>query len=245
MEENTKILGGMSNQDKRIDELATKLNLIEEYLFNMVKVERNQPTNTSHMEYINQYLTDVEDIVKKIDKTEINKAINILFDAWKNDKHVYFMGCGGSAGTASHFAADLSKTTMCKGKKRFKSISLVDNPSLMLAWINDEGWENVFKGQIENFMQPGDVVVGLSVHGGSGKGNALAWSQNLTKAMQYVKDNGGKAIGIAGFDGGAFKEIADACIVVPKDSTPLVEGFHGDIQHMIIFRLKEMIAEYK
>jgi D-sedoheptulose 7-phosphate isomerase len=245
MEENIKNQNLTGNQDRRIDELSAKLNLIEEYLFNMVKVEKNQPTNVNHTEYINQYLADVEDIIKKIDKKEINKAINILFDAWKNDKHVYFMGCGGSAGTASHFAADLSKTTMCKGKKRFKSISLVDNPSLTTAWINDEGWENVFKGQIENFMQPGDVVVGLSVHGGSGKGNALAWSQNLTKAMQYVKDNGGKAIGIAGFDGGAFKEITDACIIVPKDSTPLVEGFHGDLQHLIIFKLKEMIAEYK
>ena len=198
-----------------------------------------------HMEYIENYLKEVKGIADKIDRKQLNSAIEILFDAWKNNKNVYFIGCGGSAGTASHFAADLSKTTMAKGKKRFKSISLVDNPSLTTAWINDEGWENVFVGQIENFMQQGDIVVALSVHGGKGKGNAGAWSQNLTKAMQYVKDNGGKAIGIAGFDGGAFRELADACIIVPKNSTPLVEGFHGEIQHMIIFRLKELIAEYK
>jgi D-sedoheptulose 7-phosphate isomerase len=234
-----------TNQNERIDQKAAKLNLIEQYLFKLAKEGTDKPTDANNTEFIEQYLADVSDMAKKIDRNEINKAINILFDAWKNDKHVYFMGCGGSAGTASHFAADLSKTTMCKGKKRFKSISLVDNPSLMLAWINDEGWENVFVGQIENFMQPGDVVVGLSVHGGSGKGNALAWSQNLTKAMQYVKDNGGKAIGIAGFDGGAFKELGDVCIIAPKDSTPLVEGFHCDIQHLIIFKLKEMIANYK
>jgi D-sedoheptulose 7-phosphate isomerase len=60
--------------------------------------------------------------------------------------------------------------------------------------------------------------------------------------MQYIKDRGGKCIGLAGFDGGAFKELCDACIIVPKNSTPLVEGFHGDIQHLIIFRLKQMIA---
>ncbi len=194
-------------------------------------------------EFIQTYLEDVKDIASQIDREEINKAIKILFDAWKTDNHVYFIGCGGSAGTASHFAADLSKTTMCKGKKRFKALSLVENPSLTTAWINDEGWENVFVGQIENFMKPGDVVVALSVHGGSGKGNALAWSQNLTKAMAYVKDHGGKAIGLAGFDGGAFKELADACVIVPKNSTPLVEGFHSDIQHMIIFRLKELIEK--
>jgi D-sedoheptulose 7-phosphate isomerase len=200
---------------------------------------------TMNKDFIQKYFEDVKDIAENIDHDQINKAINILFDAWKNDNHVYFIGCGGSAGTASHFAADLSKTTMSKGKKRFKALSLVDNPSLTTAWINDEGWENVFVGQIENFMKPGDVVLALSVHGGSGKGNALAWSQNLTKAMQYVKDHGGKAIGLTGFDGGAFKDLADACIIVPKDSTPLVEGFHGDLQHLIIFRLKELIAKYE
>lgn len=198
-----------------------------------------------HKDYIDSYMQEVNQIVENIDRDQINKAIGILFEAWKEGKHVYVMGCGGSAGTASHFAADLSKTTMAKGKKRFKALSLVENPSLTTAWINDEGWENVFKGQIENFIQPGDVAIALSVHGGAGKGNAGAWSQNLTKALQFVKDNGGKCIGLAGFDGGAFKEICDAAIIVPKDSTPLVEGFHGDLQHMMIFRLKQLIAEHE
>lgn len=199
----------------------------------------------STAQYVDKYLSAVQDIAKTIDRKQIEKAIEILFEAWKNNKNVYFIGCGGSAGTASHFAADLSKTTLVKGKKRFKSISLVDNASLVSAWTNDEGWENVFVGQLENFMQPGDVIVALSVHGGSGKGNAGQWSQNLTKAMSYVKQKGGKVIGLAGFDGGAFRELSDACIIVPKDSTPLVEGFHSDIQHLIIFRLKELIEQSK
>lgn len=198
-----------------------------------------------NLEYIENYFKDIGEIMENIDKEELSKAIDILFEAWKNDNNVYFIGCGGSAGTASHFAADLSKTTIVEGKKRFKAHSLVDNPSLLTAWVNDEGWASVFKGQIENFLKPGDVVVGLSVHGGKGRGNAEEWSQNLTLAMQYVKDNGGKCIGLAGFDGGAFKEICDACIVVPKESTPLVEGFHSDLQHLIIFRLKELMANYE
>ena len=190
-------------------------------------------------------MNEVIDIVKEIDKNEITKAINILFEAWKNDNHVFLMGCGGSASTASHFAGDLSKTTITNGKKRFKAVSLVDNTPCISAWTNDEGWGSVFKGQIENFMKPGDVVIGISVHGGSGRGNAGAWSQNLTMAMQYVKDNNGKCIGLTGFDGGAFKDLCDACIIVPKNSTPLVEGFHCDVQHLIIFRLKELIKNYK
>jgi len=63
--------------------------------------------------------------------------------------------------------------------------------------------------------------------------------------MSYVRLKGGKCIGFAGFDGGAFKDLCNACIVVPKDSTPLVEGFHGDLQHLIVFRLKELIEDWK
>lgn len=200
--------------------------------------------NKSHNDYIENYMKEVRHITETIDRKEINKAINILFEAWKNNNHVYFMGCGGSAATASHFAADLSKTTIVGNKKRFKALSLVDHTPTISAWVNDEGWASVFRGQIENFMQPGDVAVGISVHGGSGKGNAGAWSQNLTQAMQYVKDKGGKCIGLAGFDGGAFKELCDACVIVPKDSTPLTEGFHCDIQHLIIFRLIELIENH-
>jgi len=196
-----------------------------------------------HKKFITNYLGEVIDICKDIDMKEIEKAINILIKAWQYKKNVYVMGCGGSASTASHFVSDLNKTTICKGKKRFRAISLVDNTSCVSAWTNDEGWDSVFKGQIENFMQKGDVVIGISVHGGKGKGNAGGWSQNLTKAMQYVKDNGGKCIGLVGFDGGAFKELCDACIIVPKDSTPLVEGFHCDILHLIIDRLKQIIME--
>jgi hypothetical protein len=39
-----------------------------------------------------------------------------------------------------------------------------------------------------------------------------------------------------------MKEIADACIVVPANPTPLVESFHLVLEHLLIFRLKEMIA---
>lgn len=197
------------------------------------------------MDYLDRYLGEIVDITERIDRLEIRKAIEILFEAWRNDRHVYLMGCGGSASNASHFAADLSKTAIVPGKKRFKAISLVDNTPCVSAWTNDEGWGSVFRGQIENFMEPGDVLVGFSVHGGKGRGNAGPWSQNLIKAMKYVKDKGGKCIGITGFDGGAFKELCDACIIVPKNSTALVEGFHGDIQHMMISLLKELIKNSK
>jgi D-sedoheptulose 7-phosphate isomerase len=193
---------------------------------------------------IEQYFNEIKDICDNISREDIDNTIELLFDAWKNGNNVFFCGNGGSAGTANHFMCDLFKVTIVGDKKRFKAHCLNDNVPLMTALINDEGWENLYIEQLKNLFKKGDVLVCLSVHGGSGKDKAGAWSQNLLKAMDYVKKNGGKTICFSGFDGGAMKNIADVCIVVPFEATPHVEAFHVVLQHLIAFRLKEKIMEY-
>ena len=59
--------------------------------------------------------------------------------------------------------------------------------------------------------------------------------------MNYAQEMGGKTIGLSGFDGGPMKEMADACIVVPMDSTPQVESFHATLEHLICSCLKSRI----
>ena len=194
---------------------------------------------------IEQYLTEIKDVCDNISREDIDKAIELLFDAWKNGNRVFFCGNGGSAGTANHFMCDLFKVTVVEGKKRFKAHCLNDNVPLMTALINDEGWDKLYSEQLINLFEKGDILVALSVHGGSGQDKAGAWSQNLLKAMDYVNKNGGKTIGFSGFDGGAMKDLATVSVVVPFDATPHVEAFHVVLQHLIAFRLKEKIANYK
>ncbi len=182
------------------------------------------------------YLALISVLAKNlIGSEEYTKAVHILLDCYKRKGTVFTMGCGGSASTATHFAADLAKTT-----GGFKAISLVDNIPLVSAYTNDLGWESVFKGQLENWIKKGDVLVGFSVHGGRPD-----WSGNLTKAMQFAKKKGAKIIGFSGFDGGAMKKLADACLIINTDSeiygTPLVEAMHVVLNHAIIFDLRERI----
>ena len=195
-------------------------------------------------EQIEQYFKEIKEIADNISREDIDKVIETLFEAWKNDNQVFFCGNGGSAGTATHFMCDLFKVTIVEGKKRFRAFCLNDNIPLMTALINDDGFDNLYIEQLKNLFKKGDVLICLSVHGGSGRDKAGLWSQNLTKAMDYVKKNGGITIGFSGFDGGAMKKIADICIVVPFNATPHVEAFHVVLQHLIAFRLKEKIMEY-
>jgi len=194
-------------------------------------------------EFIDLYLRELESISRRISQEDIDKVIELLYEAWRNGRQVFLAGNGGSASTATHFASDLAKFTSVEGKRRFRAVALTDNVPLVSALTNDLGWENVYVEQLKNLMDEGDVFVVISVHGGSGADRAGPWSQNLLKAAKFVKDNGGRVVGLAGFGGGVLKQMADACIVVPINSTPHVEGFHVVLTHLICARLRELIAE--
>lgn len=199
--------------------------------------------------YSYKALIQNQEILGKIKENyseQIESAIDILFDAWKDGSWVYIMGNGGSASTATHLASDLAKT-ICSSPndKGLKAIALVDNIPLVSAMTNDWGWDNIYGNQLTTFYQEGGVGIGISVHGGSGTDVAGKWSQNLLKGLQFIKDRGGKTIGLSGFDGGPMAKMVDAPIVVEADSTPIVEGLHVVIFHIIVFGLKEKINEHK
>ncbi len=182
----------------------------------------------------NYFALIAESSIEFMEDPEYQKAIEILLKCYKRGGVVFTMGCGGSASTATHFAADLAKTV-----GGFKAISLVDNIPLVSAYTNDWGWDSVFSGQLVPWLTKNDVLVGFSVHGGNKK-----WSGNLTSAMKFAKKKGAKIIGFSGFDGGAMKDLADACLNVQADEvygTPLVEAMHVVINHGLIFDLRERI----
>ncbi len=190
----------------------------------------------------NQYLEEVSEIAEKLDRRSIDNAISILYRAWKTDNQVFTIGNGGSASTATHLACDLNKWVSDAAARKFRAFSLVDNIPLVSALTNDNGWGDIYYEQLRNFFRKGDVVVAISVHGGSGSDKAGPWSQNLLKAVKYAKDHGGKVIGLSGFDGGLLRTVSDACVVVPANSTPHVEGMHLVLTHLICEQLRKKIS---
>src|SRR5207244_11963637 len=94
----------------------------------------------------------------QLDHESIERAIQILFEAWEQRRTVFAVGNGGSASTATHFACDLAKWTALPGKARFRVLCLNDNIPLVSALTNDEGWAAVYREQLEAWLEPGDVL---------------------------------------------------------------------------------------
>lgn len=192
--------------------------------------------------FIDRYLSEMKSIVDMLDRDKIDQMIEALFETWQNGHHMYLMGNGGSASTASHLVNDFGKCTALPGKKRFKVIGFTDNASLITALVNDNGFDHLYSEQLLNFMEPGDALVGFSAHGGSGKDKAGLWSQNLLKAFLVAKDHGVKTLGFSGYDGGVMKDLCDICVVVPFYNTQHVESFHLALGHLVCNCLIQKIA---
>lgn len=171
------------------------------------------------------YLDYLSGVLKKIDTHAIGRFIQTLLDARERGATIYFIGNGGSAATASHFANDLGVGTNSYDKP-FRAISLTDNQAIITAIGNDFGYEEVFVRQLQILGRPGDVVVGISASGNS---------PNLLRSFEYAKSSGIKTVAITAFDGGKMKLMADDGIHVPtapKEYGPAEDG-HMILDHLV------------
>jgi D-sedoheptulose 7-phosphate isomerase len=204
--------------------------------------------STSSLGFIETYLRQTAEIALATSREDLGRVIDVLFEAYREDRTIFTCGNGGSAANASHLACDLAKFTWAEGKRRFKVSSLCDNAALISALTNDVGFHRIFLDQLDGRMVAGDVLVCLSVHGGSGADKAGPWSQNLVAAADFVKKRGGKVVALVGHDGGALRQMADASVIVPRaadgfTSTPHVEGIHEVYHHLICERLRQLAVE--
>lgn len=205
------------------------------------------PSDTN-AEFVHRYLRETAEIALATSADDLAEVIEVLFEAYQQDRTIYVCGNGGSAANASHLACDLAKFTWAEGKRRFRCHSLCDNAALLSALTNDEGFHSIFVEQLRDRLTAGDVLICLSVHGGSGEDKAGPWSQNLLAAADYAQSQGAKLVALVGYDGGGLRLIADASVIVPPTagghtSTPHVEGFHEIYHHLICERLRQLVSE--
>ena len=181
---------------------------------------------------IRNYITEARNALEVLPVDRIAQVVELIEEARQQAKNVIIFGNGGSAATASHFASDLSKGAICPNKPGIKAFALTDNISLLSAWANDTGYENIFAGPLENMVEPGDVVIGIS---GSGK------SKNVCNGVRVAKERGAATVCFTGFEGGELKDMVDIDIVVPSSNMEQIEDIHLLIGHVITTYLREGI----
>ncbi len=185
---------------------------------------------TGYLSYLNQVLAgfNIEDI---------SAFVKILLEARECDAQIFFMGNGGSATTACHFANDLVIGTR-SWSKPFRAMSLTDNQAIVTAISNDDGYENIFVMQLQALMKKGDAVVAISASGNS---------RNLVRALEYANSKGVTTVGITSFDGGQLRQIAKLKVHVPSNKGEYgpAEDAHMVLNHLVGTYLNRLVASEK
>lgn len=170
-------------------------------------------------------LEEVIKTLQKIPEEKIQEFAKILYLSCH--KRIWIAGNGGSASTASHFASDLASLG-------FDVICLTDNVPRLTAITNDYGWELAYIKQMSH-VTSGDILIAISVHGG-----AKGWSDNLTHAATLAKEKNVKVLSLVGHDGGQLAKLSNLSIIVPSNSTPIIEGIHCVLTHIIRQKIEEL-----
>jgi D-sedoheptulose 7-phosphate isomerase len=163
-------------------------------------------------------------VLSKISLDEIESFVELILDARDRGSTIFFIGNGGSAATASHFANDIAIGTR-EYEKPFRAISLCDNQAVITAIANDDGYEKIFSQQLKVLLKKQDLVIAISASGNS---------PNLIDAINMAKKLSAITVGISAFDGGKMKEIVDFSVHVPTE-----KGEYGPAEdaHMILDHL--------
>jgi D-sedoheptulose 7-phosphate isomerase len=170
------------------------------------------------------YFRRLKNTLDKIDIAAIDKIVEILLQCRSAGGTMYIFGNGGSAANASHIAGDFLKGISYGMDKRFKTHCLNDNIAGTTAITNDLSYNEVFIEQLKTYLEPGDIVIGIS-----GSGN----SENVVKAINWARENGARTVGITGYKGGRLIEVAEFVLLVPVNDMEITEDAHTIVFHAI------------
>jgi len=197
----------------------------------MTELQMSHEAGAAQAQRISSYLEDVRRIIAELPQDAIGAIADVIYDAYRRGRHIFAFGNGGSSACASHFIEDVAKgIDYGPNRPRYRALALTDSVALITAWANDTAYESIFAEQLRNFVERGDVAIGISASGNSA---------NVLRAIELAKATGAATVGLTGYDGGQLAKTADRAIIVPSDNMQKIEDAHLVICHLIYVCLRD------
>jgi D-sedoheptulose 7-phosphate isomerase len=175
-------------------------------------------------QYYQSYSEQFIRTIRELDFAVIDQIMRKLDQARMDGKKLFVIGNGGSACSASHWATDFGKGVNVGNMARFRISSLADHTGWMTALANDLAYAEIFREPLKNLLDPGDVVIGLSVSGNS---------ENAVRAFEYARSVGAYTIALVGAGESRMRQLADLALVIPSTDYGIVEDVHMFVNHVI------------
>lgn len=151
-------------------------------------------------------------------------AAEMLTNAFRGGSKVLICGNGGSAADSQHFAAELVSAFSPDIKRpALSAIALTVDTSIITAFSNDFGFENVFARQVEAHGRTGDVLIAITTSGSS---------KNCLAAVVAAKNLGMRTIALTR-RGGLISAATDLAVEVPSINTQHIQECHIVAYHIM------------
>ena len=160
---------------------------------------------------------------------QIEKASQVITEAYQKGFKTLLAGNGGSAADAQHLAGELVNRFFFD-RPGIAALALTTDTSILTSIANDYGYEELFGRQVQAQGVRGDVFIGISTSGNS---------ENIVRALKICKEKGVFSIGLTGSQGGKMETLCDICLKVPSDETPRIQEAHILIGHIICCLVEE------
>jgi len=172
------------------------------------------------MEIARKRILELSDLLPKFESeciSSLAEASEMLTLAFRNGAKVLICGNGGSAADSQHFAAELV-SAFSRDLKRpaLSAIALTVDTSIITAFSNDFGFENVFARQVEAHGRKDDVLIAITTSGSS---------KNCLAAVVAAKGLGMKTIALTR-KGAIITAETDLAVEIPSTNTQHIQECH-------------------
>jgi len=170
---------------------------------------------------------------------EIQQALTMLIDTYKEGGKVLLCGNGGSCADCEHIVGELMKGFLSKREVTdtripedlrpglqgaLPAISLPSQTALMTAFCNDVEPSMVYAQMVSAYAREGDLFLGLSTSGNS---------KNVVNAARVARALGMRTLALTGRDGGKLNALCDVTVKVPETETYKVQELHLPVYHYL------------
>lgn len=180
---------------------------------------------SANQESFKDYFSQTKRAIETLGAAELEMLRRAILATGETGSTLWIAGNGGSAATASHFVADMVKSSTGFGGMSVVTVALHEQVSLATALANDISFEDAFAEQLRFLAKPGDLFMYLSVSG---------TSPNLVNAAKVARQVGLRTACIVGSKGRtAGAEVCDISIVVDSADYQVVENAHVIVMHWL------------
>ena len=142
---------------------------------------------------INMYKEESSNVFDRISTEKIVQFVNMIFEAYENEKTIFACGNGGNVASVQNLVVDMNmhpfvsedKGVQTIPRNKFKCVSLCSDQASITGIGNDLGFRFIFSEQLKYQGVKGDIVFGMS-----GSGN----SKNVLEAFRVAREREMKTI---------------------------------------------------